>query len=264
MSNYIQDLTQHIQLQERKKAIFNKTFFIAFVGPLVSTIILFSLAVSGVSHPASWVNWLMLIIFVPLITASLVIGQKKELVGAYGETILILIPTFVWLLGGHDQAIKYLMIITFAVMAFGVVTYAIGLTRRNKVDPKGQKVTQILLRLGFVGASVAATVVISIVLLNWADFSMHLAPTSVSHEDGKEIIEKDYTATAWIMFIALVTVFDAMLLVVLGLVSNYERAKRKKLAQVVKKQEYHNFINKTVIIDTRKNRRQWKHFWKRK
>lgn len=58
------------------------------------------------------------------------------------------------------------MYITFAIVVFGTITYAIGLMRRNNVSPKGQKATQILLRLGFVAASVAAIVVISIVLLN--------------------------------------------------------------------------------------------------
>lgn len=56
MSNehdFIESLTQHIQLQQRKKAVFNKTFFIAFVGPFISTIILFALQVAGIVNPPS-------------------------------------------------------------------------------------------------------------------------------------------------------------------------------------------------------------------
>lgn len=55
MSNhdYIESLTQHIQLKQRRKAVFNKTFFIAFVGPFISTIILFALEMAGIAHPPS-------------------------------------------------------------------------------------------------------------------------------------------------------------------------------------------------------------------
>lgn len=222
-SNYFEQIST-VETYLHKKFIFNWTFFIAFLSPLILTCIYFIMFISGVKTPPSWVNWLFLILFLPLITSALIFTQRKQLVGAYGETILVLIPTFVWLLPGHADATKWLIIISFAIIFCGGISYGIGVIRRNKnhhPTTKSLKVTQIFLRLGFVAASVVSTVIISVVLLEWADNSVHLAPKD---DDGNA----NYSSGSWIFFIAAVTILDALLLVFLGLITNYEASKEKK------------------------------------
>lgn len=56
------------------------------------------------------------------------------------------------------------------------------------------------------------------------------------------------------MFIAIVTVLDAMLLVVLGLVSNYDRKMKTKTGKglFAKKDPHSRFIEKTIIVNMKR------------
>ena len=211
--DHIGDMTREILV--KRKTSFNWSFLLVFTGPLIGSLILFSIFATGEMHPASWVNWTIFLIFVPLILISLVLGQKRQLVGAYGETILLLIPTFVWLLPGNDETIKLMTMLSFSIVLIGVVIYACaGLPKyfKYKKEDSAHKITQILLRVGFVASTVTSTVIISIILINFADHSLSLAPV-IDAATG----EKDYTDTTWIAFISIVTIIVALILVILGL-----------------------------------------------
>ena len=219
----INQLTKKIVVD--KKIGFSSTFFLVFIGPLLATFILFMFSVVGHNQPDSWVNWILAVVFIPTIILSLIVSQKKELIGSYGETILLLIPTFVWLLPGHVDAKNYIVYAGFAVIVLGLVfifsASLISALRHNTANSKRMKVTEILLRLGFTAVAISSTLIVSIVLINWGDFSLHLADV----KQGEIVITttQDYTAGPWITFIAAVTIFVALTLVMLGLLTGYKK-----------------------------------------
>ena len=263
MSKHIEELTQSILI--KKKHPFNLSFALVFTGPLLTAITLFILNRAGVNEPPVWANWVMFAIFVPLIITSLIIGQKRELVGAYGETILLLIPTFVWLLPGHEQALNTMIILAFAIVLIGFIIYSsanILRAVRHQDDDKNRRIANVLLRIGFVASTVTSTVLISIILIDWADHSLHLADKTV----GKEVIQ-DYSVTGWIVFISTVTIIDALMLVILGLISSMKDShvstfnetefgyyKNKKGNKDETKKV--DIVEKTMLIDLKKRNKR--------
>lgn len=263
MSKHIEELTQSILI--KKKHSFNLSFVLVFTGPLLTAITLFVLNRMGINQPPIWANWVMFAVFVPLIVTSLVIGQKRELVGAYGETILLLIPTFVWLLPGHEEALDTMIILAFIIIIIGFIIYSsanILRTIRHKDDDKNRRIANILLRIGFVASTVTSTVLISIILIDWADNSLHLA----DHHVGQDL-EKNYTQTAWIVFISTVTIIDALMLVILGLISSmkdshistfnetelgYYKGKKRDLNEPKRI----NIVEKTMLINIKKKHKR--------
>lgn len=217
----IHEMTQNIVMHQR--FAINWSFALVFAGPFIASMILFIvLKVSGV-QPDSWVNWILAAMFIPLILLSLIIAQKRELIGAYGETILLLIPTFVWLLPGHDQSKETMITISFAIIAFGLLVYIGGsLIKYWKVEVDSdklllkRKLVEVFLRIGFIAAAVTSTLIISIILINWGDFSLHLARVT---DPVSKLEITDYTSKGWITFISVVTILTALTLVILGLVS---------------------------------------------
>lgn len=263
MSKHIEELTQSILI--KKKHPFNLSFALVFTGPLLTAITLFILNRTGVNEPPVWANWVMFAIFVPLIIVSLIIGQKRELVGAYGETILLLIPTFVWLLPGHEQALNTMIILAFTIVLIGFIIYSsANLLRaiRHQDDDRNRRIANVLLRIGFVASTVTSTVLISIILIDWADHSLHLADKTM----GGKIVQ-DYSVTGWIVFISTVTIIDALMLVILGLISSMKDSHistfnetefgyykdRKGNKDQTKKID---FVEKTMIIDLKKRNRR--------
>ena len=264
MSKHIEELTQSILI--KKKHPFNLSFALVFTGPLLTAITLFTLDMSGITSPPSWANWLMFAIFVPLIITSLVIGQKRELVGAYGETILLLIPTFVWLLPGHEQALNTMIILAFVIVFVGFIIYSsanILRAVRHKDDEKNRRVANVLLRIGFVASTVTSTVLISIILIDWADHSLHLA----DYKGPAGEILQDYSLTGWIVFISTITIIDALMLVILGLISSMKDShvstfnesefgyyKGRKGKEDNKKEV--NIVEKTMLISLKKRNKR--------
>lgn len=263
MSKHIEELTQSILI--KKKHAFNWSFILVFTGPILAASTLFFMSITGHTNPASWVNWFMFLVFVPLILVSLIIGQKRELVGSYGETILLLIPTFVWLLPGHEHALKTMIIMAFIVVVIGFLIYSSANILRHvkhKNDETNKKIANILLRIGFVASTVTSTVIISIILLDWADHSLHIADKKMPNGE----ILTDYTVTGWIVFISTVTILDALTLVVLGLITGMKEShmktfntqefgytKSKKGNTPTKKL---NIVEKTMIIDLKKHNKR--------
>ena len=238
------------------------SWFLLFLGilPLIPTTILFALNIFDEEFVIDniWFNHMMFFIFIPLILFQLFAIQKLGIVGSYGETILLLIPTFIWLLPGHTEAMSLMKLISFVLILIGGFIYAMAmlakfakLRKKLKAENHDSKIRLtgfILIRLSFVLASVVSTLIISILLVNWADYSLHLADT-----DKPGVF--DYTSSSFITFIAVTTIFVALLLVALGLISNFNKnfkkqndyslgAAFKKSVKVNKK----SFLTKTMII----------------
>lgn len=259
----INQLTKDVVVD--KKLGFSTTFALVFTGPVIATIILFVLSITNVIHPDSWINWLLAVIFIPTIILSLIVAQKKELIGSYGETILLLIPTFVWLLPGHDDAKNYIIYSSFGVVAIGLIIYfmaaVVSAIRHKTPNAQKMKLTEVFLRLGFTAIAIASTLIISIILINWGDYSLHLADVKV----GELVltIEQDYTAGPWITFIAVVTIFVALTLVMLGLITGYKKKYLETfqdkdlgvVATYTKKQQNDKNIEKTMMISLKQNKK---------
>lgn len=237
-----------------KKHFKNSTFLGGLLPTLLATIILFVATViaHGPEHLPSWFNWIMLIIFCIAITYSLVISQKRHLVGEYGETILILIPTFVWLMGGTFKAQEILLYISLALVLVGSLFYVFAWMAHSKENEDVGKIrVQLVLRLAFVAITVAATVILSLILLNWAYGSMEFQKVikENEHTHAEEITDV-YTSTPWVMFIAIVTILSAVLLVMIGLTrSTTEDAKIVKLKNSVSHLFRRKHVDKTVIFE---------------
>lgn len=252
--NHINELTQSILIH--KKHPFNWSFILVFTGPLLAALTLFIMNMANYDNHDSWVNWLMFAIFTPLILVSLIIGQKRELVGAYGETILLLIPTFVWLLPGHAQAHKTMVIVSFAIVLLGFLVYSSATLlkhHKTKDEDKKHKIANVLLRIGFVGSTVTSTIIIGIILINWADLSLNLADIK---DPTTGQIYQDYTATPWIVFISVVTISDALILVMLGLITSMKKSHVKTFnanelgyyKKPKKEDKPKSFVEETMLI----------------
>ena len=212
-----------------RKAKLNK--YLLFLGmlPLIPATILFFMNMFAPSYEAAnpWYSHMMLYVFVPIIFFQLFAIQKRELVGSYGETILLLIPTFIWLLPGHSAALIVIRQVSFLIIIIGSVLYTFSMLLRyvrdrveNRYKNKKKIISikywgYILLKLAFVLSSVVSTLTISILLINYADFSLDLAGTS----DPKV---KDYTSSLFIVFISVVTILVAVFLVTLGLLDKFK------------------------------------------
>ena len=237
------------------------SLFLLFLGllPLIPTTILFVMGLTDESYieSHSWFNHMMFFIFIPLILFQLFSIQRRGIVGSYGETILLLIPTFIWLLPGHNEAMSLMKMISFIIILLGGVIYTIAMLakfvkfHRQNEHHKARLTGFVLIRLSFVFASVVSTLIISILLINWADFSLHLADTT----SKAGITTKDYTDSKFISFIAVTTIFVALLLVGLGLVSkfnsNFKKQNDYAISDVIKKKITNNkksFVTKTMII----------------
>ncbi len=234
---------------------FNWRFAFIFAGPALATIILF--ITSFVSPiPPKWLTHAMFYTFVPMIFLSMFLTQKAELTGSYGETILLLIPTFVWLLPGHVAAIKNVQIIALSLILIGALFYVLGLSlvlfKKQSNDKRIRSVTPILLRLTFVASTIVSTLIVSILLINWGDQGMGLAPSSIENMG-----QADYTSSSWIIFIAVVTILVALSLVFLGLLasfqSHFSSQNERTIAEsiklrVKKRQAVKGVRNKNMVI----------------
>lgn len=233
--NHIEHL---VDSAEAKKTFFNIHFLEAFAPIFLATFISFVAIkiVGGPDNLPNWFNWAMFIIFTVGISFSLVVAQKRHLVGAYGETIVVLIPTYVWLLGGKFIAQEIMLDVSMAVMALGVL-FAFGsvlpfyIFKKNRERARWN--SQILLRICFVCATTTATFIISLIMLNWADKTMGLAPLSVNAETGEPA--NDYSATTWVIFIALVTIISAAALVMIGLTHGEGEKHESEIKKILRK-----------------------------
>lgn len=260
MAKHINDLTTNIVLKKKTKPTL--AFSLVFAGPLIATIVLFILSMSGVMHPSNVTNWILAVIFIPLIIISMIIAQKRELIGAYGETILLLIPTFIWLLPGHDESKKWMIYMSFFIIFIGLLIFTFGMLMRYMKEPKNEdamekrkKIVEVLLRIGFIATAVTATLIVSIILINFGDFSLHLS--KIKDTRGNDVI--DYTNKSWISFIAVITILVALTLVILGLVQgnksklkdSYDNGmKIKEKEKPIKSKKVD--VSKTMLIDMKK------------
>lgn len=228
---------------------------LVYIAPIVGTIILFivNLVLKNQLPPKS-LNIIMFYSLVILIFLSLFLIQKWELIGAYGESILLLIPTFVWLLPASRQAIGLMIIFAFVIT---ILTMALAITpviyaKHNHKHTNEKKMTNMVIfsKLSFMGTSLISTLIVSIIMINWAE-SMGYANVVDMATDQ---IELDFTKATWIMFISVVTLFTALSLISIGLISAFEKGKNEiSLKQISEKEK----IEKTteLLHKKRKQRR---------
>ncbi len=226
-----------------------KRLFIVYTGPLLAGVILFLVHLITNNNGVSWLNHVNFWIFLPLIMLSLFYSQKNELAGAYGETILLLIPTFVWLLPGHNISIWYMIAISFALIIIACVSSLVGIafSESKKINENNQmriiKKTVLSFRVGYVCMALVSTLILSVLLILWADKSMGFAnhyhtewklktsttdiwllkkPQDEMRYITKQVLDaNDYTQSSWIAFVSIVTIIVASGLVLLGLISTF-------------------------------------------
>lgn len=255
MSNHVHEIAHHAI--HTKKHFKNSTFIGGMLPTLLATFILFiaTEVVGKVEELPSWFNWVMLIVFSITITYSLVIAQRRHLVGAYGETILILIPTFVWLMGGSYEAQTILLYISVALMGVGIVLFAFAWVAKSTKNPEiGLIRVQLMIRLSFVATTVTSTIVISLIMLNWADHSVQLDEvTKIDAHTHLATTESDFVSTPWIMFIAIVTILSAVVLVMIGLTGSTSKdLKIFKMPAILKGKFNRKKIGKTTVFQINK------------
>ena len=213
-------------------ANFSIKLLLVWLAPLVPATILFIANAISIKIFANhlWINHLLFWFFAPIILWSLFAAQKNNLVGASGETIILLIPTFIWLLPGHSKAISLMITLSFTIIVISVFLYflSLGLKYAKTKNIKRKKMlSHIFMKMAFVFASVVSTLVISIIFINWGDHSMKWAYVydndgQIIFDQNKEIM-KDYTSTSYISFISVTTIMVAILLVSLGLLTSFNK-----------------------------------------
>ncbi len=211
-------LEQHINSDPGEKRKFNKRFFLVLIIPWIITIVIFISELMGLSASSGWVNHLFFWLFIPSLFASLILSHRWSLIGGFGDVILLLMPTFIWLLPGHAMAILFLIIAGFGIFVSGLVFYLVAIflqyTNLSKKNPaKCRMLTLMFYRLAFISASLLSTLVASVILIHWGD------TMGFAEKIANGIASIDYTNVKWITFIAVVTILVALLLVGLGLLS---------------------------------------------
>ena len=211
-----------------KRKFNKKMVFSILSGPILAAMALFIYASISKSADhaieSKTVSWILFGIFVPLLIISLFAMQKYELVGAYGETIILLIPTFVWLLPTHNEAIWWITVVAFIISMVSLVLLIVSLIYLFKHTKKSEEVrkivvTTLILRLMFITAAIAATLLVSILLIWWGSNSLDLLG-NVGFGD------KTSSNTEWILFVAVVSIVVASILIALGLMVRFQKLRR--------------------------------------
>lgn len=254
------------------KQKFRIKLLLVWLAPLVPSLILFiANAINAETFENSkWLNQLLFWVFAPIILWSLFAAQKNNLVGTSGEVIILLIPTFIWLLPGHTKALRLMIVLAFSIIIIVATLYFVALGfrwKKLKSEAATKTTAHIFMRIAFVFSSVVSTLVISIILINWADHSMKWGYTYDSNGgvildiNGK--IAKDFAQASYITFISATTIIVAILLVTLGLLTSFNKYFKKQnnmsatqaiLAKIKPKRK--TFIEKTKIIKLPKNFRK--------
>ena len=225
LENYTSDFI------DRKERFKLKLLFI-WLAPLIPSLILF---IANAVDPNTfanhkWINQLLFWIFTPIILWSLFAAQKNNLVGFSGETIILLIPTFIWLLPGHEPALRLMISLGFGIILIVAALYfgSLGFRFYKIKNIKVSKIlAHIFIRFAFVFASVVSTLVISIILIHWADHSMKFGYTYDNNGgvilDTNSLPLKDFASASYITFIAVTTIIVAILIVNLGLLKSFNK-----------------------------------------
>ena len=257
------DIRNYASKVVKKQPAFNIKLLLIGLAPLIPALILFIISEIDYTifenHP--WINQVMFWILGPFILWSLFSSQKNNLVGNYGETILLLIPTFIWLLPGHHASIQIILLFSTIIILFATfiyfVPYLIALLKGDKHLRVKYKISMVLYRLAFALTAVVSTLIISILLINWADHSMHFGyvydNNNIVQHAANGAILKDFGSSEYITFLVVATLFVALLLVSIGLISSFDRhfeeQNKVKLSTAISAK-----IEQTTIVQLHKRR----------
>lgn len=198
----------------RVKFRFNVVFYVlapAFIAMLVP-FIYYNLLDVEESRVAS--NLIFAFTSIPM-TFSLFIMQKYKLLGAYGEVVILLIPTLIWLLPEYPDVMKGAIIVGMAF--FGVSILLLLLTvlfLKRKDVHKAALSSMVVAKIMFLIAGLLTVLAMSITLIHWGDEGMHwLTP--------RGSVTKNVKTESWVIFIVVSAVVSAALLLIEGLFSSY-------------------------------------------
>lgn len=236
------------------KRKFNHKILTAIVlGPILAGLSLFIYSLvmdtDGSNALNKTISWVLFVIFVPTLILALFSMQKFELVGSYGETIILLIPTFIWLLPTHEEAMWWITITGFVLaaltFAFMVLSLILIKTKHKNVVNRVLSST-LAMRFTFIFASIASTLLISIVLIWWGQNSLGLI--GVNEITG----EPTSTNKEWIGFIAAISIFVAGTLIALGLFSRFKEMKKSYLNKIKKLKNSSDVLEHTREVKVKK------------
>ena len=218
------------------KRKFNHKILTAIVlGPILAGLALFIYSAvtntDSTSTANKTISWILFGAFVPTLILALFSMQKFELVGAYGETIILLIPTFIWLLPTHDEAMWWVTITGFAL---AMMTLVLLIASLILIKVKHTNITRrvlsstLVMRFTFIFASIAATLLISIVLIWWGQNSLGLL--------GEKPVTGEVISSnkEWIAFIAGISIVVAGTLISLGLISKFQTMRKSYIKKINK------------------------------
>lgn len=227
-----------------------------YIAPIIAAFVLFitMFSTQGRSNNNA-LNQTLFFTLVPMIFASLFLIQKWELIGAYGESILLLIPTFVWLLPASQQAMDLMVSFSFAFALLTIFFACMPLIYRklNKTSTPERKVGTMVIfsKISFMCTSLISTVLVSIIMIHWAE-SM-----GWNYYDGADKIVDgpDLTNPRWIAFISIVTLITALSLIFVGLVSAFEKGKNEIALKQLSEREK-NEKTAEILHKKKKQRRE--------
>lgn len=158
---------------------------------------------------AQVLTWLLL----PGMLFSVFLLQRYKLLGRYGDAVILLIPTFVWLLPEYVVVMDVLLYIAIAVAGvmlidFFLTFYFMRSKFGDKHGDKGPMYAMVFAKLQFTLAAVLITISSSITLIDWGDAMGWLNKTM---PDGS--IKRDATGEPWIMFIAIVAILVVLFMI---------------------------------------------------
>lgn len=224
------------------------------IGPILAGLALFIYSsvmdTDGSNALNQTISWILFGIFVPTLILALFSMQKFELVGSYGETIILLIPTFIWLLPTHDEAMWWITITAFILAALTFTSLVISLIlikTKNKNLVNRVVSSTLAMRFTFIFASIASTLLISIILIWWGQNSLGLIGVNSKGEAISSNKE-------WIGFIAAITIFVAGTLIALGLFSRFKEMKKTYIKKINKIKNSSEVIQKTQVMNVKKSK----------
>ena len=156
---------------------------------------------------AQLLTWFLL----PGMLVSVFILQRYKLLGRYGDAVILLIPTFIWLLPEYEEVMDVLLYIGLGVSGFMILDFVMALYFINKKNYKNDKdkdkgplYAMVSAKLQFTLAAFLITISSSITLIDWGDFGMHWLRNNDVPDVSKE---------SWVMFIAMVAMLVVLFMI---------------------------------------------------
>ena len=237
-------IRQHnMDVIDKKRSPNWKVLSIILFAPTFATLTLFILHFIPSIQDSNTLYWILFAIFVPTLVGTIFVLQKYDLVGSYGETIILLIPTLIWLLPGSirgdDDGIGIWWTILLAFSSLMIMLVSVAATmwiyKLKKVSRTKKVLSSTLaMRFIFIFASITSTLMISLILIYWGHHSLHLMDAKGVSSLNQQL---DTSSTSWILFIIINSIVVAVTLVGLGLYSRYHARKQEEHVKLKKEIE---------------------------